>query len=73
MNFAKTCLAVLLGVVIGMFVITLFRPQPVKAEGGEVWITVTDAAGSANGRLQLKGGTKAVGISCSTYCFILSQ
>lgn len=69
MNFVKTCLAVLLGFLLGA---ALYRPRPAKA-AGNVYIQQT-AVGVYN---PIRGST-VVGFSCtgsgvSAACFIASQ
>lgn len=88
MNFAKTCLAVLIGVVIGASLMAVIRPQPVKAQepsrtqvraqgGGTVFIDTVNPSNAGQHGIQ---GSRVVGFSCiqattSTppWCAIASQ
>lgn len=76
MNLAKLCLAVLLGVLLGMGIMRFTRPFSVKAASGTVYSQEIDRGDQT---LQIKG-TAVVGFSCttmqtsrSTHCFVLSQ
>jgi ABC-type uncharacterized transport system permease subunit len=35
-DFAKTCFSVMVGVILGIFLMTLIRPQPVKAQAQHI-------------------------------------
>lgn len=62
MNFTKMGLAVLLGVAIGMFVMTVIRPEPVKAAGGNVLIQHLRFSRFASPSIKSQGAM--VGFSC---------
>lgn len=88
MNFAKTFLAVLAGVILGAVIMAGIRPQPVKAQepskrvfevqgGGTVFV---DTINPNNGGAQRIQGSRVVGYSCVAasantppWCSIASQ
>jgi hypothetical protein len=87
MNFAKTFLAALVGVIIGASLMAAIHPQPVKAQeptrktfeaqGGTVFIDTLNPANSGPQRIQ---GSRVVGYSCvqattntAPWCSVASQ
>jgi predicted small secreted protein len=71
-NLAKTCLAVLLGVAIGVVFTVLIRPRPVKAQGETVFVDPVLASASAQ-KVNIRG-SRVVGFACMTgQCYIASQ
>jgi hypothetical protein len=87
MNFARTFLAVLAGVIIGAAIMTAIRPQPVKAQepsrrtveaqGGTVFVDTINPTNAGAHRIQ---GSRVVGYSCvqattntPPWCSIASQ
>ncbi len=71
MNFAKTCLAVLIGVIIGASFMALVHPQPVKAQGKTVFIDVEER----NPNTVRIRGSQVVGFACISreVCLVASQ
>jgi hypothetical protein len=74
-DFAKTCLAVLLGVAIGVVFTILIRPRAVKAQGGTVFVesvSVPNVGATATANIK---GTRIIGFVCPTSgaCVIASQ
>jgi len=74
-NLAKTCLAVLLGVAIGVFFMILIRPRAVKAQGTTVFVnSVSVPSPGGTGTVKI-GGSRVIGFVCpeSGACVIASQ
>lgn len=74
-NLAKTCLAVLLGVAIGVVFMILIRPRAVKAQGGTVFVNaVSTPSAGAEETVNIKG-SRVIGFVCpaSGPCMIASQ
>ena len=74
-DLAKSCLAVLLGVAIGVVFMILIRPRPVKAQGGTVFVdSVSVPAAGATSTVNIKG-SRVIGFVCPSGgpCVIASQ
>ena len=74
-SLAKTCLAVLLGVAIGVVFMILIRPRAVKAQGGTVFVdsvSVPNPGGTASVNIK---GSRIIGFVCPTSgaCVVASQ
>jgi hypothetical protein len=75
MNFVKTCLAVVVGVVIGASLMIMVHPQPVNAQGGTVFVQECRVEGGLPCDSIRVKGSRVVGFSCGsqTECFVASQ
>ena len=74
-DLAKTCLAVLLGIVIGVVFMILIRPREVKAQGGSVLVdSVSVPSVGATSTVNIKG-SRIIGFVCPSggACVIASQ
>ena len=74
-DLAKTCLAVLLGVAIGVIFMILIRPREVNAQGGTVFVnSVSMPTSGATATVNI-GGSRVIGFVCPTggACVIASQ
>ena len=74
-SLAKTCLAVLLGVAIGVVFVILIRPRAVKAQGGTVFEdSVSVPRVGATATVNMKG-SRVIAFVCATSgaCVIASK
>ena len=74
-NSAKTCLAVLLGVAIGVFFMILIRPRAVKAQGTTVFVNSVSVPTAGETATVKVGGSRVIGFVCpeSGACVVASQ
>lgn len=74
-NLAKTCLAVLLGVAIGVFFMILIRPRAVKAQGTTVFVDSVSVPSVGAKETVKIGGSRVIGVVCPTggVCVVASQ
>jgi hypothetical protein len=67
----KTCLAVLLGIAIGVVAMSVIRPRPVAAQGPTVFVDFSSVQGPQTVKIR---GSRIVGFACAQAgCYVASQ
>lgn len=72
-DLGKTCLAVLLGVAIGVVFMILIRPRAVKAQGGTVFVnSVSVPAPGGESTVNIKG-SRVIGFVCTSGACVIAS